>query len=151
MEIEVSDLYDAFHQVAVLCWKHFKFPTSPNDIHLRVGLAFDDLMDYLEWNVFYAGCSRRIAKRVGIIVPPENIRRLLCLCDGAGAPFEGSASEYHGHAFDVDRPNNDNLNVVENILMGGDLSVWARSDVRLFVNSNDIEQFVGPERGQLVL
>jgi hypothetical protein len=63
---------------------------------------------------------------------------MLRLSDKEGRPLEGTASGYHCHAFDIDRPNNDNLNVVENILMGGDLSICQRSEVRLFLKTKDI-------------
>jgi hypothetical protein len=137
MSVEVSDLYDDFHEIASLCWRHFEFPTSPNDLTLKLGLSFDDLMDYLEFNLFFAGCSRRLANISGIIISPDKIHEMLRLYDVNGKKLEGTASEYQGHAFDIDRPDNDNKNMVGNIVMGGDLSVWERSEVRIFLETTD--------------
>jgi hypothetical protein len=140
MEIEVSDLFDSFHEVAVLIWQRFLFRGGvPSDQP-----HFDGVTRAIEVDVFFAACSRRVAEATGVTIAHENLDEFLRLHDGDGKVLEGIAAEYHTCGFDWGSPDSD---TITNQVLGGDLRERSRADVRLFVHiPTDAEQIVGRER-----
>jgi hypothetical protein len=134
--IEVSDLYDTFHEIANLVLRQFEFGSVDED---ETGFepGFDVLIDQLELDVFLPACARRIWRLRGLRVEADDVPRLIRLYDHEEDPLHGAAGQYHSHAFvqystdDYDVPNE---------VLSGDLLPRSRSDVRLFVDTALIDR-----------
>lgn len=127
MQLEVSDLFDSLHELAVIIWTRFLFRGGVPREHPD----FDDVTRHLEVDVFFAACARRAAQAGGIHVPYEQVHDMLRLHDADGLPLEGVASEYHMDGFDWGTPLSE---TIKNQVVGGDGRPRSRAEVRLFLH-----------------
>src|SRR5258708_38682659 len=105
MEIEVSDLFDSFHEVAVLIWQRFLFKGGvPQDQP-----HFDGVTRAIEVDVFFAACARRVTETAGATIPYESLDEFLRIHDSDGKMLEGVSSEYHTCGFDWGSPDSDTI------------------------------------------
>jgi hypothetical protein len=129
--IDVSDLYDAFHELANLVLRRFELlGAEAVDIDFEPG--FDVLMDQLEIDVFLPACARRVWRLHGLRVDPDDVPRLIRLHDPDDSPLHGAAGSYHSHAFVLYAPDDD---TVPNEVLSGDLLPRSRAEVRIFVDT----------------
>jgi hypothetical protein len=127
MEIEVSDLFDSFHEIAVIVWQRFLFKGGvPQDQP-----HFDGVTRAIEVDVFFAECARRVAETTAATIAYHGLDEFLRLHDSDGKMLDGVASEYHTCGFDWGSPDSD---TIVNQVLGGDLIPRTRPDVRLFVH-----------------
>jgi hypothetical protein len=134
--IEVSDLYDAFHEMANLVLREFEL-VGDDDQDAAFEPGFDVLIDQLELDVFLPGCARRIWRLRGLRVEPDDVPRLIRLYDHDEDPLHGAAGQYHSHAFVRYSPDDAR---VPNEVLSGDLLPRARDDVRLFADTRLISR-----------
>jgi hypothetical protein len=137
--IDVSDLFDAFHDLATHVLLHFELRGSTVDA-AEVEPGFDVLIDQLALDVFLPGCARRLYRLRGLRVDPDDVPRLLRLYDHELEPLHGSAGAYHSHAFVLYSHDDEH---VPNEVLSGDLLPRARRDVRLFLDT----RLIGRPRG----
>jgi len=130
MKIEVTDLYDAFHELAAQLWRRFEFQGRGSGIPGQIGPRFDELVDQLETDLFFAACARRVWAQTEVKLNPAAVRALIRVCDQDRNPRPGASGQYHGHGFDWGTPRDAS---VENRVVAGDLEGTRRSDVRLVV------------------
>jgi hypothetical protein len=134
--IEVSDLYDAFHELANLVLRCFEFD-GMDDEDSGFEPSFDVLIDQLELDVFLPGCGRRIWRVRGLRVEPDDVPRLIRLFDEDETPLHGAAGQYHSHAFVQYSAEDDE---VPNEVLSGDLLPRSRQNVRLFIDTRLIDR-----------
>jgi hypothetical protein len=130
MRVEVTDLYDAFHELAALLWRRFEFQGRGAGNPGQIGPRFDEIIDELEEDLFLAACARRVWARSEHKFQPEDIKPLLKVCDMSGDVRSGEAGKYHWHGFDWGTARDPE---VENLVIAGDLIGTPRSQARLFV------------------
>jgi hypothetical protein len=137
MEIEVSDLYDAFFQIADVFWHFGEFAASEAARTIYVGPDFSQLCDELEFDFFFAACARRVADVAGKRLPPVEVRQHLRLHDTNGSMFnEPYQCQYLHHAIDWGTPQDRD---VENRVAAGDLTPRSREDTRIFFHLDALE------------
>jgi hypothetical protein len=134
--IDVSDLYDAFHDLANLVLRRFEL-RGADDVDIEFEPGFDVLMDQLEIDVFLPACARRVWRLQGLRVEPDDVARLLRLHDADDASLHGAAGTYHSHAFVLYAPDDDS---VPNEVLSGDLLPRSRAEVRIFVDTSLISR-----------
>jgi len=134
--IEVSDLYDTFHEIANLVLRRFEFGSVEDD---ETGFepGFDVLIDQLELDVFLPACARRVWRLRGLRIEPDDVPRLIRLYDQDEEPLHGAAGQYHSHAF-VQYSFEDEE--VPNEVLSGDLLPRSRGDIRLFIDTALIDR-----------
>ena len=134
--VEVTDLYDAFHEMANLVLREFEF-IGADDEDSAFEPGFDVLIDQLELDVFLPGCARRIWRLRGLRIEADDVPRLVRLYDHDEEPLHGAAGQYHSHAFVQYSPDDDR---VPNEVLSGDLLPRSRADVRLFADTRLIDR-----------
>jgi hypothetical protein len=127
--IEVTDLYDAFHELADLAWRRFHYRRHRADAP-EIGPPFTELIDQLQSDLFLPACARRVLGECGVELDPDEVEQHLELADAAGRPLPGEAGRYHFHGFDYGEPYDE---AIENLVVGADLTTRERPAVRLFV------------------
>ncbi len=130
MQVEVSDLFDSLHELAVIIWTRFLFRGGVPREHPN----FDDVTRGLEVEVFFPACARRLWQAAGITIPHDEVEDMLRLHNLSGAPLEGMAAEYHMNGFDWGTPMSE---TVQNQVVGGDGMPRPRTEVRLFLHAPD--------------
>jgi hypothetical protein len=134
--IEVSDLYDAFHEMANLVLRNFELDGfDEEDTGFEPG--FDVLIDQIELDLFLPACARRVWRLRGLRVEPDDVPRMVRLFDTEEEPLHGAAGQYHSHAFVQYSPDDDE---VPNEVLSGDLLPRSRGDVRLFIDTRHINR-----------
>lgn len=131
--IEVSDLYDSFHQIAEVLFTQGEFPDGADCLPAKLGPRFDELVDQLEADFFFAACARRLLKTTGLPVQTDGIHKMLNICNMDGELLKGSAAQYHSHAFDYDWGTPYDRKHVRNFVICGGLEPRPRPDVRIFL------------------
>jgi hypothetical protein len=131
MQIDVSDLYDAFFEIARILWLRAEFKGCPSGVVDALGPNYETMMDELELKMFFAACSRRLTRRSGgaRIAPPE-IRRHLTLHDVSGQLLPGEQGTYQCQAFDWGTPSDADI---VNRVAAGDLTPRSRIDTKIFL------------------
>ena len=130
IEIEVTDIFDAFHEVAQTMWARCEFRGGSEGPAAAIRPLYDELLDQLERDLFWAACARRLAKRIDRAVSPDEIPALLRLHDPRGFPISGPAGEYQTHAFDHATPEDE---TVLNEVIPGTMAPQPRAEVRIFL------------------
>jgi hypothetical protein len=131
--VDVSDLYDAFHEIALLLLARFEFQgVDPDDPAGEP--TFEDVTDQLEVDLFLPACARRLWRQHGIHVDPDAIGSLIRLYDAGGEALHGAAGAFHSHAFIIYAAEDDH---VPNEVLSGDLLPRSRQDVRLIVHGGE--------------
>ena len=128
--IEVTDLYDAFHQLADLVWTRFHFRRHRAD-EPEVGPPFGELVDQIQVDLFFPACARRVVAETGLELDPDAVGEAIVLTDPDGRPLDGDAARYHAHGFDLGEPYEERI---ENLVVSADLNARERASVRLFVD-----------------
>ncbi|HXE58995.1 MAG TPA: hypothetical protein VNK43_13425 [Gemmatimonadales bacterium] len=127
--VEVTDLYDAFHELADFLWRRFHFRQLRID-EPEIGPPFDELVDQLQVDLFFPACARRVLQTIGVELDPDEMEERLVLADRDGRPLPGAAATFHFHGFDYGEPYDES---VENLVVGGDMVPRPRREVRIFV------------------
>jgi hypothetical protein len=130
VRVEVTDLYDAFHELAELLWQRFAFQGRRQGQPGQIGPCFDELIDQLELDLFFAACARGVWAEAEVKLDLEEIKGKLQVCDRDLNVREGTRGQYHSHGFDW---SSGRETAVENLVIAGDLVGDRREDVRLFV------------------
>ena len=131
MKVEVTDLFDAFHELAVLLWRRFEFQGRGYGNPGQIGPRFDEIIDGLESELFLPACARRVWVHSERKLTIDELVRLMTVCDSSGTPYSGPAGQYHGHGFDWGSPRDTD---VKNLIVAGDLVGTDRSGSRLIVD-----------------
>jgi hypothetical protein len=134
--IDVSDIYDAFFDVAKAIWDRCEYKNTDWRDASFVGPPLSDLLDYLEEKVFLSACARRYQSRHGRKVTTMELLKLLRVVDASGVPLAGIVSRYHSYGFDWFL-SDDIAPVLENCVIAGDSLPRKRSDVRLVMIDSD--------------
>ncbi len=130
MRIEVTDLWDAYFELAQLAWRRLEFQQKPGQSRLNIDPHWYELDGLLEQVAFLGSCRRRIARESGNTFDQSKILELLEVCDSDGNRLEGAAGRYRSSSFDWGTPQDES---VDNAVVGGDMSLQHRPAVRLFV------------------
>lgn len=129
--IEVSDLFDAYHAMIDIAWKHGLFRGNPSYQNPDfVGVMFYELDDALEVDFFFSACARRLVKTTGEKIQPEDIRQRLIIADMNGEPLSGKDAEYISSAHDWGTPNDE---APENAVICAKQTSHPRSSIRLYL------------------
>ena len=144
MQIDVSDLYDAFFDIARILWMRMESKGRPNGSWGALGPRYGSILDRMETDVFFAACARRLARQTERVILPSDIRRHLTLHDLAGRRFDGDeAYKYQVQAFDFGTPNDEDI---QNRVCAGDLWVRSRAETRILLTIEDDARDI-PEEG----
>lgn len=122
MVINVSDLYDAFHDMMTLARSRF----GMND-ETEPSLA--DFADQLEVDLFLPACARRAAMIARRDIDHNDIADLIHLREADGTIRPGAAGRYQSHGFDEVDENG----VVPNDILAGNMLRRDRAEVELVI------------------
>jgi len=130
MKVEVSDIFDAYHEIIYTCWRHGQFRGNPSTTTTFVGTRFDELVDLLEVDFFLSACSRRLLEAGGPRIEPGALLASLWVTNSQGQRLAAEAGAYHSSGFDWGKPQDDE---VQCEVVSGDLISRPRTEVRLFI------------------
>jgi hypothetical protein len=122
MVINVSDLYDAFHQMLALARSRF-------GINDETDPSLADFADQIEVDLFLPACARRTALIARRDIEPEEAGALIRLREHDGSTRAGAAGRYHSHGFDEVDEHGD----VRNVVVAANLMRRPRSEVDLVI------------------
>ena len=135
MIIEVSDIFDAFHQIAQIIWSMGEFQGSLADKNWqksnRIGVSFDGLVDNLEQDFFGGACARRVFLQSGKNITSDEAINRLRLHDIQGNILPDEEMRFSNNAFDWGSPEDAE---VDNSIIGGNSVPVSRQEVRLFIH-----------------
>jgi hypothetical protein len=121
MIVNVSDLYDGLHEMAVLAANLFGLDEETEP-------TIGDFMDQLEIELFLPACARRATMIARQDVDPDDVAGMIRLREIDGSIRPGAAGRYHGHAFDSGAGGE-----VSNQVLAANLMPRGRQDVELIV------------------
>jgi hypothetical protein len=122
MLVNVSDLYDAFHEIIDIARARFGL----ND-ETEPSLA--ELADQLEVDLFLPACARRSAMIARREIESEEVGAMIRLRDVDGSIRPGAAGRFHSHGFD----DVDARGAVPNTVLAANLMPRPRDEVELII------------------
>ena len=143
--LDVTELYDAFHDVAQQIWRRFGFQRAAGHEHPMLEPSFDEIVDQLEVDLFLPACARRAFHERGTLIDPEDVPDLLFLKEEGGVELEGAAARYHSHAFHPAEGSPD----VPNEILAGNLMPLPREGVTLLLVPDAAREDGGRRRPDL--
>jgi hypothetical protein len=121
MIVNVSDLYDGFHQVAELATGLFGLGADTDP-------PLEEFLDQLELDLFLPACARRAAMVARRDLDPDEVADLIRLRERDGSIRPGAAGRFHSHGFDSPGADGET-----NMVIAGNLLARSRSEVELIV------------------
>lgn len=137
MIVEVSDLYDAFFQIAQILWAHGEFDAK-DPVTRCIGPSYDEMLDELEIDFFLAACIRRLGKATNHWFRPGQVRRRLKLHGAAGEMLPEPEWRYQGQSFHHEEALEAEI---QNSVLAGDLRLRWRSATRIFLHFEEFEEW----------
>jgi hypothetical protein len=122
MIVNVSDLYDAFHEIMLLARSRFGL----ND-ETEPSLA--DFADQTEIDLFLPACARRAAMIARRELDADDIGELIRLREQDGTVRPGAAGRYHSHGFDDVNADGS----VPNAVRAANMMARSRDDIELVI------------------
>jgi hypothetical protein len=121
MLVNVSDLYDALHDIATIVFSRFGLGDGTDP-------APDELLDQLELDLFLPACARRASMVLRRELDPEDVSGLIRLRERDGSIRPGAAGRYHSHGFQITDDGD-----IPNSILAANLMPRARQDVELVI------------------
>jgi hypothetical protein len=103
--VNISDLYDGFHQIAALAAGLFGLGSETDP-------PFEEFLDQLELDLFLPACARRARMLSRRSINPEEVADMIRLRESDGTIRPGAAGRYHSHGFDMADDHGDTANQV---------------------------------------
>ncbi|CAN5769044.1 hypothetical protein BH23GEM9_BH23GEM9_22020 [soil metagenome] len=122
MIINVSDLFDAFHEIAAIARTRFGVDEASEP-------PLSDFLDQLELDLFLPACARRAAMITRRELDQDEVSGLIRLRERDGAIRDGAAGRYQGHGFEA----LDDSGAVPNEVMAANMLPRSRDEVDLII------------------
>jgi hypothetical protein len=129
--VDVSDIFDAFHEMASLALARFELRDSDADDPAGEP-TFEDIVDQLELDLFLPACAHRLWRLHGVRMDPDEVGSFIHLHDHEGQLLHGAAGLFHSHAFAMYTESD-----VPNEVLSGDLLPRSRDSVRLILHGGE--------------
>jgi hypothetical protein len=118
--VNISDLYDGFHQIAALAAGLFGLGADTDP-------PYQEFLDQLELDLFLPACARRAGMLSRRDIDPDAVANMIRLRESDGTIRPGAAGRYHSHGFDLTDEHGDTANQV----VAANLLPRHRSEVEL--------------------